>query len=904
MVEPPVVVTKFTIPPVRAHLLPRSSLIERLNQGCRLPLVLLSASAGSGKTTLLSAWASRSPHPVAWLSLDSLDNDLLRFWSAIMIALRTRFPSVGEEAFAYLHSSESPNLIAFLTMLINDLTACGEETTLILDDYHVIEEPTIHSSLTFLLHHAPSCLHLILSSRIDPPLALSRQRARGQMSELRDVDLRLSASEVADFLQQVMGLHLDVADEQRLEQRTEGWLVGLQLAALSLARQDNPSAWVAAFRGNQRLILDYLQEEILSRQDTSIQRFLLRVCILPQMNASLCQAVTGKAGSQHMLEVLERSHLFVVPLDEHREWYRFHDLFREALQARLQARQPELVPTLYERAARWYEHQGLLPEAIDASLKAKSFVRAARLIERSIDQKSLRHPYHTLRRWLGQMPAEMMQTQPALCFLYALAIMYTSLRRDTTSWERIEQNLRWAEQGFETTSQQERLGDALELHAELAFLKEDIPSMLMLAGQASSSLSEHNLMYSTNLLTSGYEHYLAGNLDAAWQSCLEGYRLCERLGNFTATLAAFNVLGEICITRGELRRASSYFHQALAFVNEASEMFQQQAMTGTGDRDPFFVSWAYHNLAQLAYEWNDLETAQHYLSQARAFGDDPEAEIHVLTSGSLVQVRVLLRCGEGVQAANLLETWERQARFPWVLRAIHAAQARLQLALGNLPAVERWARTRDFLSGEGKQELPYVNREEEALLLLRLLLAQGRTEEVLRAVVPWKEKAESQGRLHTVLEILILESLASFVARQVPQARASLINALRLAQPENYQRLFLDEGQTMAALLRSTLEEIQEPELSAYVHRLLRAFEQVQASPRITPAPSQLLEPLTPQEQRVLRLLAEGASNQQIADQLVISLATARKHVSNILGKLRAANRTQAIARARENALL
>jgi LuxR family maltose regulon positive regulatory protein len=906
MVGPHILVTKFTIPPVRAHLLPRSHLIERLNRDSTLPLVLLSASAGSGKTTLLAAWASQSPHPVVWLSLDTLDNDPLRFWSVVMTALCTRFPSVGQEAFAQLHSSESPNVIAFLTLLINDLSTSQEEMTLIVDDYHVIEEPGIHSSLAFLLNHAPSCLHLILSSRIDPPLALSRQRARGQMAELRDDDLRLSEQEVASFLHQVMGLHLDVADEQRLGQRTEGWLVGLQLAALSLTRQDNPSVWVAAFRGNQRLILDYLQEEILSHQEASIRRFLLRVCILPRMNASLCQAVTGKAGCQQMLETLERSNLFVVALDEQREWYRFHDLFREALLARLQAIQPELVPTLYERAARWYEQRGLLPEAIDASLNAGAFMRAASLIKRSIDPRSLRNPYHTLCRWLEQMPAEIMQAQPALSFLYALSIMYTSLRRDTTSWERIEQCLRWAEQGFEATSQQEHLGDALELHAELAFFQEDLPGMMMMAQRAATLLSEHNIMYSTNLLTTGYEQLIAGNVDAAWQHYLEGYRLCESRGNYTATFAASNFLGEICFARGELRRASSYYHQTLASINEDSEMFQQQLMTGTGEREPFFVSWTYHNLAQLSYEWNDLEAAQQYLSQARAFGKEPDAEIHVPTSGSLIQARLLLRRGEPVQAQHLLETWERQARFPWMLRAIRAGQARLQLALGNLPAIEQWSRNRDYSAGKPEQELPYVNQEEEALLLIRLHLAQGRPEEALQAVVPWKERAQAQGRQHSVLEILVLESLAYFVAHQIPEARATLIQALRLAQPENYQRLFLDEGQALAALLQSTREDIQEPELVAYAHRLLRAFEQVlaHASSPITPAPLHLLEPLTPQEQRVLRLLAEGASNQQIANQLVISLATARKHVSNILGKLGAANRTQAIVRARAYELL
>src|SRR5579884_3103543 len=394
MSEPYLLVTKFIIPPLRTHLIPRVALIERLNQHCTLPLVLLSAGAGFGKTTLLSAWANQSPHPVTWLSLDSLDNDPQRFWSAVIAALRTHLPTIGDAALAQLRSAQPSQLVSLLTSLINDLTACGEQIVLILDDYHLIEEPVVHTSLSFLLDHVPSCLHLLLASRIDPPLAFSRLRARGQMAEIRDPDLRVSEQEAASFLQHIMGVHLSTEDEQRLVQRTEGWLVGLQLAALSLVRQADPSAWVSAFSGNQRLIMDYLQEEILARQTPALRRFLLRVCILPRMNASLCQAVTGKAGSQQMLEALERSNLFVVALDEQRQWYRFHDLFREALLARLQVSQPGLAPILYERASGWYEQQGLLADAVEAALSAGAFERAVSLIERTIDAKREGNEYH------------------------------------------------------------------------------------------------------------------------------------------------------------------------------------------------------------------------------------------------------------------------------------------------------------------------------------------------------------------------------------------------------------------------------------------------------------------------------------------------------------------------------
>ena len=914
MAAPDLVVTKFTIPPVRADMLPRASLIERLNQCCALPLALLSAGAGFGKTTLLAAWAGQHPDHVAWLSLDHLDNDPLRFWTAVLAALRARFPAVA--ALTRAQAQQPPELIPFLTTLINDLAAAGQEIVLILDDYHVIDEPSIHTSLQFLVEHMPACLHLVISSRVDPPLALSRLRSRGQLVELRDADLRVSEQEAASFLGRIMGAHLSVEDTQRLAQRTEGWLAGLQLAALSLGGRDDAGAWVAAFSGSQRLILDYVQDEVLAHQSPAIRRFLLRVSILPRMNAALCQAVTGNRGSQEVLEALDRANLFVVPLDDQRHWYRLHDLFREALLAHLQASQPALVPTLYERAAQWYETHGLLAEAVEAALQAGAFTRAAGLIERSIDQHGFRNAYHTLCRWLGQLPEEIMQAEPTLSFWYALSTMFTSLRRTPTAWARIERFLQWAEQGFEVQGQREQLGNAWELHAELAYFQDNLPCSLALARQAAPLLSTQSLMYATNRLVQGWEHLLAGNLEAAWQSLLEGRRRSESLSSLTGAVSASLLLAEACIARGDLHEAARYCRQALTFADEDPQRLQQQLMTATGERDSFFVSWAYHDLARLSYEWNDLAAAQQMLARADALeadGQDAAGAVHLLTSGGLIRVRLLHRLGETAAAERVLEAWERHARFPWALRALRACQARIQLDMGNLSAVEYWLHTRAdgiYLSpGEPERELPYVQQEDEALLVARLALAQGQTQAALQQLAPWKAQAEAQGRVHAVLEMLILEAMAHQADRAIPQAQATLVHALRLAHPERYERLFVDEGQTMAALLNSALKTIEEHDLAAYARGLLEAFERERlgapaASADSTLHPSPLVEPLTSQEQRVLQLVAEGLSNQQIATQLVISLATAKKHVSNLLGKLGAASRTQALIRAREYDLL
>ncbi len=903
----PFLMTKFTIPPLRARLLPRTHLIERLDQDCTLPLVLLSAGAGFGKTTLLAAWASQYPHPVAWLSLDRFDNDPLHFWSMVLAALRTRLPSLGETTLTQLHASSMFSPTLFLTGLINDLTTSKEEIVLILDDYHLIEEASIHASLLFLLEHAPSCLHLVLSSRVDPPLMLSRLRARGQLAEIRDRDLRINEQETASFLRQIMGLHLDTADEQVLAQRTEGWLAGLQLAAFPLSAHPEPSTWVAAFHGSQRFLLDYLQEEILDRQKPSIRRFLLRVCVLPRMSASLCQAVTGKAESQQMLEGLERSNLFVTPLDERRQWYRLHDLFREALLARLQALHPDLVPRLYERAATWYEEQGLLADAIEASLQSQSFEHAASLMYRFINWESFRNEYQTLCRWLECLPDEVMQAQPRLSLLYAVAIMFTSARTTPAAWARIEPPLLRAEQRFQAEAQWGYLGEALELHAELAFFQGDFASTFALAQQAFPFLSHQSIFRAANTGLRGMEQLLAGHLDLAWHCALESRSVAERVNSLPLLLVELLQLGEICYERGDLHLAAHYYRQVLARAEDSLEMVQQQLMTEGGGREHFYVSWTWRNLAQLSYEWNDLEAAALALSHMPAAEESPRQESYVLVRNRFVHQLLLHRQGETTKAQELLERWETRARWSWELRAIYAFQARLRLEMGDLAAVERWHRTKEqrtaFLVREHERELPLLQQQEEALLLVRLYIAQKRAGEALAELAPWKERAQEQGRMRALLEILILEAHAHFADAELSQARRSLLQALQLAQPQRFQRLFLDEGQPMQALLKSTFPQIQEPELALFARHLLEAFEQEQvSSPECVPSP--LFEPLTPQEQRILRLLAQGASNQQIANELVISLGTVKKHMTNLLGKLEATNRTQALVRAREYGLL
>jgi LuxR family maltose regulon positive regulatory protein len=492
-------------------------------------------------------------------------------------------------------------------------------------------------------------------------------------------------------------------------------------------------------------------------------------------------------------------------------------------------------------------------------------------------------------------------------------LTFTTDRRSPETWEQVERLLQWAKQGFEATRQWEQLGEALQLHAELVFFQGDLAATLALTRQARALLSEQSLLYWDNIVLSGLGAFLTGETEVACQYLLEGHRRLKLLNNLSAAFGTSLLLAMICMEKGELHKVSYYPRQALAHMNQNQEMSRQQLLLETGEEEPFFASWAYHCLAQLAYERNELAEARRMISQALALREKPETEVHVLASGSFIQACLLHAGGETTQAQNLLSAWEEQTHFPWSLRAIRACRARLQLAAGDLAAVEQWAQEKQQAdqsqASELEEELPLLIQQEEALLLARLHLAQKRGEAALNELALWKEKALSQGRKRSVLEMQILEALAHFVCQEHHQAKSSLLQALRLAHPENYQRLFLDEGPAMEALLRILLPELREASLISHARTLLSAFAQessVQPTEEAAPRRSDalLLEPLSEQEQRVLRLLVAGRSNPEIANALVISLNTVKTHVQSLYRKLDVHNRVEASLVARCLSLL
>jgi LuxR family maltose regulon positive regulatory protein len=922
--EPQLLVTKFTIPPLRAQLLPREQLIAVLNQSRSVPLILLSAPAGFGKTTLLSAWASQSTSQVAWLSLDDQDNDPTRFWTYVIAALRHSGSPVGEAALAMLQSPQPPLLTSALTSLINELAALEQETVLILDDYHMISEQAIHESLQFVLDHLPSCLHLLLASRVDPQLPLARLRARGQVVEIRETELRLSGEEAARFLTQVMNLSLSEEDIGRLERRTEGWIAGLQLAALSMRRHADVSAFIQAFTGSHRLILDYVQEEILEPLPQVQQRFLLQTSVLDRINAEVCQALTGEQASQQILESLERANLFLVPLDEERRWYRFHTLFREVLLARLQATQPEQVVRLHREAALWYQQQGWPHEAIPHALATQDFLFVADLLEGCVERLYRQGELQTLLAWIKLLPEEVLRAHPRLATSYMLAFNMLSPFSDQEEREYLHQLRAGVEQSLQSEDQtplslaeRDRLRhrltilDAMRLAAQ-ALSDGNVEQLSRLAEQTQHLPLDDDTMWQQHRLAPfAMAWRMAGNFPPMVSALQESRKRTQVMQNRYQEIQTLWGLIVALIASGQLRQAH----------DRCQEL--QRLVDGLGG--PLPVA-AYPDVfqAQLAYAWNQLEVAK----SAAEIAIEKTALLQYMDI-LMVAYEVLGRCcmAQGdltgaEQAIREMERVNQSTGIPLFRPWIESLRVHLWLAQGHLTRAVDWAEHTPY-----RQEVPLYSREGAYLALVRVYLAQQRYPLALQWLAALLSNAEQVERVGSMIAILALQVAALQASGAMQEALRVLLRLLTLAEPEGYMRVFLDAGvpmhQAIQALL--TTKHVQHdispvsPALASYASTVLAAFaceqrqivqqETIPPVSKTLPRPSsqaaqQLLEPLTPRELEVLHLLAEGASNQDIARQLVVSLATAKKHVASILSKLGAENRTQAIARARSLSLL
>jgi LuxR family maltose regulon positive regulatory protein len=917
----PLLATKCVAPQLPLALVSRPRLLMELDAMPTHHLVLLSASAGFGKTTLLSAWARQSHRQIAWLTLDEQDDDPIRFWTGVIAALRCADISLGEAAGALLHSPPPVQLSGALTSLINELAGLSQDVTLILDDYHVIREQTIHESLQFLLDHLPPCLHLLLASRIDPPLALARLRARGQLVEIRDTDLRLSSEEAASFLTEVMHLALSEEDLRRLQTRTEGWVAGLQLAALALRRHADVPAFLQAFTGSQRFILDYVQEEILEPLPEWQQRFLLYTAVLDRMNATICQALTGREDAQQILESLESANLFLVPLDEERQWYRFHALFREALLARLQATQPKEVSRLHRAAAAWYQQQGWLHEAISHALAAHDFSFVASLLEDSVERLYLQGELKTLLAWIKQLPEEILQAHPRLATSYLLAFHmlfpFSHQRQaERVSLHQLQEEVERLVQSDDLTALPHKERD--RLHHRIMILKAwnliaqalsdgNAEQLTSVAQQMQHLSLEDDLIWKLQQKGSlTIASRLAGDFPPMVSAIQEIRKMTRTMQNpFQEVQTLWGLIAAL-IALGRLRQAHDHCQELQHMVDHLGGPLPMAAY-------PDFF-WA-----QLAYEWNDLERAKHAALIAIE-KTAPLQYMDILMGAYEVLIRVHMVQGDmtrAEQAIREMEQMNRSAGIPLFRHWIESLRVHLWLAQGHLTQAAGWAE-RMVHRQEG---LEYA-REREALALVRVSLARNQSTQALQWLTALLSNAERVSRVGSVISILALQVVAQQAAGDVQEAQRVLLRLLTMTEPEGYMRVFLDTGapmhQALQAFLKASQHEVS-PLIDSYAHTVLDAFAneplQEAMEQAISPttqalahtpsqAPSPLPEPLTPREQEVLLLLAQGASNQDIARQLVVSLATAKKHVANILSKLGAENRTQAIAYARSLALL
>lgn len=912
--------TKLAPPRPHQSLVSRGPLLSRLDEGLKYRLTLLSAPAGFGKTTLLSEWIAvqserQDMAPVAWVSLDVGDNDPVRFWRYFITACKVFDAGVGASALALLRTSRQIPFETVLTMFINDLAGLAHGGVLVLDDYHVITEPQIHEAVTYFIDHLPATLHLLLLTRSDPPLPLARLRFHDELYELHAHDLRFSLDETQTFLRQTLPFLLSPETIMRLEARTEGWAAGLRLLTLALqGRKESADldTMLVSFTGSHRHILEYLVADVLASQPEALQEFLLQTVFLSRLTGSLCDAVTGRNDSVHMLEQLVRANLFLMPLDDTGQWYRYHALFAEAMQH--EARQSlgeDYLHSLYDKASRWYEDHGLLAEAVEIALSARDFARATMLIERIIGPLNIFNELHTLLRWIQQLPEEELQSHPTLAMAYAISLLFMQDRSDPSLKTSILALLEMAERCWQIEGNTLKLGEALALRSQVAWWQSDLPQAFAAARKSLALSPEQEIMWrGSNMLTIAIEDLLAGKLDTAQQTTMETQLLFETLGNPYGARAAMYLTGEISFQRGDLHMAARLYRQE---ITEAAD-------------DPLDMADALIGLAKLSYEWNELQRAEQEISQALELGKQHvnevgryHAEQFVSIPGSLVLARVLHARGEATQAQRLLQglviqTQER--KWPYLHREILAEQARIQLSVGDMSSVQQWSTTITRLG----EDFRLLQQEREALIIAHLLIAQRKAEAALHLLDSWEARAHTQQRSRSEIEILILKALAHFTlpsnknnedaANNHPfQGKQALVSALRLALPEGYQRIFLDEGQPVADALQTVLPDVREEPLATYLRTLLSAFNHQHSEQAISPLPSSSpsvfpFEPLSPQEQRVLRLLAAGRSNPEIAQELIVSINTVKTQVQSIYRKLNVKNRWEARDAARRLKLL
>lgn len=917
-----ILATKLYIPPLRPNLVRRPRLIDRLNTGLHGKLTLVSAPAGFGKTTLIGEWIDSCAQRVAWLSLDEEESDPARFLTYLVAALQTLAAAMGEGVLGALQSPQPPSMTTLLTSLLNEIATLPDHCLLVLDDYHLVDAGVplgaVDQALTFLLEHLPPQIHLVITTREDPPLPLARLRAKAQLTEVRAADLRFTRDEAAAFLNQATGLHLTAQEVDALEARTEGWIAGLQLAAVSmqghLTGEHDRATFIQSFTGSHRFVMDYLLEEVLHQQPPAIQTFLLYTAILDRMCGPLCDAIMGEGRletgegrleiaslpspvsplpSQTLLEVLEQANLFLVPLDNERRWYRYHHLFGELLRQRLHqqlANAGEEHPSIAElhiRASQWYEAQGLEVEAFHHATAAHDFARAERLIEGKGMPLHFRGVVLPVLTWLESLPQHVLDAWPSLWTAYASTLLVTGQA------SRVEDKLQAAEAVLQRSTMDDKardlIGRVAAIRSTVAAGRQQVDAIITQSRRALDYLHPDNLAFRTSTNWKlGYAYHLQGNRTEAERAYREVITTGQASKNIIFTIMATIGLGGIQEAENQLDLASESYRRALHLF---------------GDQPLPSASEAHLGLARICYERNDLVAAQDHAQQGIQLAHQLEKSDRIVW-GELLLARLMLVQGDMAGATVRLIKAEQVARqHHWMrcLVEVTAAQVVALLAQGRISEAMRLAQT-----------------HEHPVSLARVHLAQGDPAAALAVLAPRQQAIAAQGRADERLRVMVLQALALHAHQEQEQAMQLLGEALTLAEPSGYIRLFVDEGPPLARLLAHLLPyAVMHGVTPAYLRHLLALFATERqtdgddaalsssaSDQALIAQPAFLIEPLSDREVEVLHLIAAGHKNQEIADELVVSLNTVRYHTKNLYGKLGVNKRTQAVAKAQELGLI
>jgi LuxR family maltose regulon positive regulatory protein len=913
----PLLLTKLHIPPIRPELVPRPRLIDRLNLGLHRKLTLISAPAGFGKTTLLSACATQCGRSVSWLSLDERDNEPTRFWTYVITALQTLYDRMGTSLLEALQAPRAFPNETLLEQLINQIADTPEPFALIVDDLHVITNPQIHEQLIFLVEHMPAQMHLVVSSRADPPWPLARWRARGQVVEIRMDDLRFTSAETTAFLNDAMELDLPPEDVAALGSRTEGWIAGLQLAALSMRGRD-PRAFVSAFSGSHRFILDYLLEEVLDRQPPGIQEFLLQTSFLERLTAPLCDAVrfgiverpssssgtavrfgtpeapsnrettavTQREDSQSILERLEQANLFLVPLDDERRWYRYHQLFADLLRSRLEQEHGEHVWMLHHRASAWCEGEGLISEAVGHALAAGDVEGVARMARQNVLAVMDHGELTALAKSIEALPDDAVNSPPWLCIAHAWVLVFAGLL------EAAESRLRSAESAAEG---RHIAGHIAAIRGYVAALRGDMSCAVELSREALEKLPDKDMAVralAADLLGSVLRW--SGDLAAAEQVLGRAMAIAEAGGDDLMAVEALCALASVQLAQGRLHKTATTCRDALRVAGERVKR---------GGRQLPVAATGHNIMSQVLHEWNDVDGALRYAREGIKLSEQWGWQ-EGMALGYRRWARALQTIGDAVGAQEAIQKARQAASSlsPWFGAHMAAHQARLWLVQGNLAPAAHWAQESKLRADD---EPSYQSMDEHSALA-RLLMAQGKLDQASRLLARLVEVTEAAGAMGYVIESLVLRALALQAQGKHDQALAALERALALGEPEGYVRTFIDEGPQMGQLLRRAVVRGISVD---YAGRLLSTLEQEATRTGTRAATSEetrppMIEPLSPRETEVLRLLTTHLPHAEMAEELVVSVNTVRSHLKSIYGKLDAHSRMEAVERARELGLL